>query len=93
MKKHFTAKEKGTIAIEAIKDIEPLAKIASKHQANPIQVGLWKKKAQTDIHRLFDSENSDAQKIKEQQSVIDELHRLIGVREAELVWLQKKSAP
>jgi hypothetical protein len=52
MKKHFTAKEKGTIAIEAIKEIDPLAKIASKHQANPIQVGLWKKKALSDIHQL-----------------------------------------
>lgn len=90
MKKHFTAKEKGAIAVEAIKDIDPLAKIASKHQANPIQVGLWKKKALSDIHQLFDIDNSDARTIREQQAQIDELHRIIGTRDAELVWLQKK---
>lgn len=93
MKKHFTAKEKGVIALEAIREIESLAAVASKHQANPIQVGLWKKRALSEIHQLFDSNNSAARKVKEQEATIDELHRLIGTREAELAWLQKKTAP
>jgi hypothetical protein len=93
MKKHFTAKEKGAIALEAIREIDTIGKVASRHQANPIQVGLWKKKALSELYRLFDNNHSDAQKMKEQEATIDELHRLIGIREAELVWLQKKSGP
>jgi transposase-like protein len=93
MKKHHSASVKARIALEAIRSVDPLSKIASANRVHPIQVGLWKKKAERDLHLLFDTNNSEARKMAAQEDTIHELHRLIGEREAELVWLQKKSSP
>lgn len=92
MKKSFTSVDKAKIALEAAKEVDTLSKIGSAHEANPIQVGLWKKTLLTRSHELFDKTNSEAKIITSLKEERDELHRLVGVREAELVWLKKKSA-
>lgn len=86
----FTAAEKATIALEAVKGVETLAQIASTHQAHPIQVGLWKKKLSENAHTIFDTEQSESKRIKALEQQNDDLFRIIGQRDAELVWLQKK---
>ena len=93
MKKRFTSVDKAKIALEAIKEVDSLTKIGSAWEANPIQVGLWKKTLLTRSPELFDKTNSEAKIITTLKEERDELHRLVGVREAELVWLKKKSAP
>lgn len=93
MKKRFTSADKAKIAVEAIKEVDSLAKIGSAWEANPIQVGLWKKTLLTRAPELFDKTNSELKIITALTEERDELHRLVGVREAELVWLKKKSAP
>jgi len=93
MKKSFTSSDKAKIALEAVKGADPLSKIGSVHGVNPIQVGFWRKTLLTRSHELFDKSNSEAKIITSLKEERDELHRLVGVREAELVWLQKKSAP
>lgn len=92
MKKKFTSADKAKIALEAAKEIDSLAKIGSVWEANPIQVGLWKKTLLTRSPELFDKTNSESKIIAALTEERDELHRLVGVREAELVWLKKKSA-
>jgi len=93
MKKSFTSADKAKIALEALKEVDSVAKIGSTHGANPIQVGLWKKKTVlTRSHELFDKTNSETKMITTLKEERDELHRLVGIREAELVWLKKKSA-
>jgi transposase len=89
----FTASEKARIALEAWKGVDTLTKIASEHKAHPIQVGVWKKTLSEKAHTLFDIEHKDAQKVKEAEEKMQELYRIIGVRDAELVWLQKKMGP
>ena len=93
MKKTFTSSDKAKIALEALKEVDPLSKIGSTHGVNPIQIGFWKKTLLSRSHELFDKTNSELKIIASLQEERDELHRLVGVREAELVWLQKKSAP
>lgn len=93
MKKLFTSLDKAKIAVEAIKEVDTLSRIGSMHGANPIQVGLWKKTLLTRSHELFDKTNTESKIIAALTEERDELHRLVGVREAELVWLKKKSAP
>ena len=93
MKKSFTSSDKAKIALEALKEVDPLSKIGSTHGVNPIQIGFWKKTLLTRSHELFDKTNSESKIIAALEEERDELHRLVGVREAELVWLQKKSAP
>jgi transposase len=93
MKKKFSSTDKAKIALEAVKEVDSLAKIGSTWQANPIQVGLWKKTLLTRSHELFDKTNSESEVITALTEERDELHRLVGIREAELVWLKKKLAP
>ena len=93
MKKSFTSKDKARIALIALTESDTLAAIASKHGAHPIQVGLWKKKVKEELYTVFDSTHSDMEKVKTLERQVDELHRLIGTREEELAWLQKKVAP
>lgn len=92
MKKSFTSSDKAKIALEALKEIDSLSKIGSVWQANPIQVGLWKKTLVTRSHELFDKTNTETKIITTLKAERDELHRLVGVREAELAWLKKKSS-
>jgi hypothetical protein len=93
MKKSFTSVDKARIAIEAMKEVDSLSKIGSAYAVNPIQIGLWKKTVLSRSHELFDKNNSESKIIASLRRERDELHRLLGVREAELVWLKKKSAP
>lgn len=92
MKKSFTSSDKAKIALEAVREVDSLSKIGSAHGANPIQVGIWKKTLLARSHELFDKSHSESKIITSLQEERDELHRLVGVREAELVWLKKKFA-
>lgn len=93
MKKSFTSKDKAKIALAALTERDTISAIASAHGAHPTQVGLWKKKAKEELYTIFDSTHSESNIIKTLKSQVDELHRLIGTREEELAWLQKKVAP
>jgi len=92
MKKTFTSKDKARIALTALTDSDTLSKIASDSGAHPIQVGKWKKKVKESLYLLFDKTNSETEKIKKLEQQVDELHRLIGTRDEELAWLEKKTA-
>lgn len=89
MKKSFSAKEKAAVALEAIKEIKTTSQVASQYEVHPIQVGVWKKQLIKNSPRIF-SEKSEKE---DHQKTIDELHRIIGQRDAELAWLKKKLEP
>lgn len=91
MKNIFSSVEKARIALEAIKEAESLSKIGSAHGVSPIQIGLWKKTLLTRCHEIFDTANSESKIVTALRRERDELHRLVGVRDAELEWLKKKS--
>jgi len=93
MKNTFTSKDKARIALLTLSESDTLASIASKYGAHPVQVGLWKKKAKEELYTVFDNTHSDTEKIQALERKIDELHRIIGTRDEELAWLQKKVAP
>ncbi len=90
MKNTFTASDKARIALEALKGADTTSRIASVHKAHPVQVGLWKQKLAKEAHSIFDIEQSETKRIQELTKEVDELHRIIGVRDAELEWLKKK---
>ena len=91
MKKTFTANDKARIALEALRGVETIGQIASRHSMHPVQIGMWKKTLSEKAHAIFDTEKNDTKRIRELADEIDELHRVIGVRDAELEWLKKKS--
>ena len=91
MKKVFTPKQKAEDALAAIKEVQTIAQISSTFEVHPTQIGLWKKQAREGLSEVFsDKRKKDNQS---QEEKIDELYKIIGQRDAELVWLKKKLSP
>jgi putative transposase len=91
MKKTFSNKEKAAIALRALTQMESASAIASAASVHPVQVGMWKKMVQDNAHMLFEKTKNESETIRSMEAKIDELHRIIGKREEELSWLEKKS--
>jgi len=91
LKKVFTPKQKAEVALAAIKEVQTIAQISSTFEVHPTQIGLWKKQAREGLSEVFsDKRKKDNQS---QEEKIDELYKIIGQRDAELVWLKKKLSP
>lgn len=80
---------KSQVAIEAIKEVETISQIASKHSVHPTQINKWKKIAQEGLVSLFSGKHDDA--LKKKDELIEQLYKKIGQREIELDWLKKKT--
>lgn len=80
---------KSQVAIEAIKEVETISQIASKHSVHPTQINKWKKIAQEGLATLFSGKHDDA--LKKKDELIEQLYKKIGQREIELDWLKKKT--
>ena len=93
MKKAFTASDKARIALEALKGVDTTSRIASAYKAHPIQVGRWKKTLSERAHMIFDTQQNEARRIGRLERENEDLYRRVGVRDAEVVWLQKKLGP
>lgn len=91
MKKTFTIKEKVAIALRALSETETPTVLASKTGAHPIQIGMWKKAIKDNAHILFEKTKHESETIRTLEEKIDELHRIIGKREEEISWLEKKT--
>jgi transposase len=89
----FTSKDKAKIALDAVKEAGTTSELAKKYNAHPVQVGKWKKLVTENLHLIFDTKNSESTTIATLKSKVDELHRIIGQRDEELAWLQKKITP
>ena len=76
----------------ALKGDKTINQIASEYEVNPTQVKLWRdalKQASPDV--FVDKRNKGSSGVPTAtQSQVDELHRVIGIRDAELEWLKKK---
>lgn len=91
MKKVFSPKQKAEVALAAIKEVQTIAQISSTFEVHPTQIGLWKKQAREGLSEVFsDKRKKDNQS---QEEKIEELYKIIGQRDAELVWLKKKLSP
>jgi len=52
---------------------------------------MWKKTLMNNAYILFEKTKNESETIRALETKIDELHRIIGKREEELSWLQKKT--
>ena len=81
---------KAQVAIEAIKNQQPINQIASEYGVNPAQVSQWKKQVLEGLPQLFTKGCSKATSDNDQ--LVAELYRQIGQLKVELDWLQKKTS-
>lgn len=88
-RKSFTASEKATIAIEALKGNLTLNEITAKYGVHATQINCWKKLVKEGVTDIFANKQKRVDDGKTQ--LIEELYRKIGQLEIELDWLKKKS--
>ncbi len=90
MRRQFTAEQKAAVALAALKGNKTINQIASEHEVNPTQVKHWRDAARASMVDAFADKRKSAVREADTSRKIDELHRVIGVRDAELEWLKKK---
>ncbi len=89
MRQQFTAEQKAAVAFAALKGDKTINQVASEFEVHPTQVKHWRDALRSGAVGLFaDGRRADKAKAST-QAQIDELHRVIGVRDAELLWLKK----
>lgn len=91
MRKTFTAEQKATIALAALKGEQTTTQIASVYEVHPTQIGIWKKQAMERFRDVFSDKRRKDNKTNDQ--LIAELYQTIGKRDMELSWLKKKIEP
>jgi len=91
-RKTFTASQKATIVLEAIKEEKTVAEIASENSVHPNQIHKWKKQALENFQQLFeDGRKSEKTQATVHENQVNELYSEIGKLTTQLNWLKKKS--
>ena len=89
-RKQYDSRFKTQVAIEAIKNQQTIAQIASQYQVHPNQVSKWKKQVLSELPEIFKNGRKPADLANEQ--LVAQLYQQIGQLKVELDWLQKKQA-
>jgi transposase-like protein len=90
MRRQFTAEQKAAVALAALKGDKTINQVAAQYEVNPTQVKLWRDAVRESAAATFSDKRTKAARSQDTERHIDELHRVIGVRDAELEWLKKK---
>lgn len=91
MRKQFTAQQKATVALAALAGDKTVNQVAAQYEVHPTQVKQWRDAAKLALPDVFTDKRKQGTGVGTTQSQIDELHRVIGIRDAELEWLKKKT--
>ncbi len=90
MRKRYEASFKARVALAALKGGQTLSELASEFSVHGNLVSPWKKRLQTNVVRVFEEPTDESR--RDQQAIVEELHRQIGQLHVELAWLKKKAA-
>ena len=89
-RRHHSASFKAKVALEALKNIEPVHAIAARHGVHPTQVSQWRKDLAERLPEVFARGGAGAA-AGEAQEREKELFEEIGRLKMELEWLKKKA--
>ncbi len=89
MRKQFTPNQKATVALAALAGDKTINQVAAQYEVHPTQVKQWRDMAKQALPELL-TDKRKRSGVTSTQAQIDELHRVIGIRDAELEWLKKK---
>lgn len=90
MRRQFTPEQKARIALAALAGDKTINQVAAQFEVHPTQVKKWRDAAKAALPEAFTGGRKVDKTTQTNQAQIDELHRVIGVRDAELEWLKKK---
>jgi transposase-like protein len=89
IRKTYSGKFKGKVALEALKEEKTIAELASQYEVHPTQIKAWKRQMLEHVEELFVDKRR--QHDKEQRELIEELYKQIGQLKVELDWMKKKA--
>ena len=89
MRKQYSAAFKAQIVLEAPKETNTVAQIASKHRLHPNPVTTWKPEAVAELAVVFERKNTQAQEQEAQEQKVAQLYEQIGRLTTHLAWLNK----
>lgn len=84
-RRKFSASFKAKVAVEALKERQPLSELAKRYEVHPNQISHWKREFLENSERVFGGDKNGVT----QAEKIDELHRKIGELEVENDFLKK----
>ena len=90
-RRQYDAELKARVALAALKGDKTINEIATLFEIHPNLVSLWRKRALTELPRVFSEKaSSDAASIAAKET---QLYEQIGRLKVELDWLKKKLSP
>ena len=85
----FSAEFKTKVALEALREQEPLHEIAKRHGVHPNQISQWKKDLQSNMAGVFEKKTDrESEKIRQKQKE-DRLYRQVGQLQMEVDFLKE----
>jgi putative transposase len=88
-KQTYTSAFKAKVALEAIKEQETIAQIASRFEVLPVQVSQWKAQLIKQSQDCFERPGKSARRQEDWDKKEAHLHQKIGQLEVERDWLKK----
>ncbi len=85
--KNCSSEFKGRVALEAAVGAETIARLSSKHEIHPTQVGQWKRRLEAGVRELFE-DRAPADALKEKDALIEELYSHVGRLTVDRHWLK-----
>jgi transposase-like protein len=90
-RKQYNAQFKAKVALEAAKEAKTTSQLSSQYDIHPTVINNWKRQLLEEASSLFEADNKNDKKSKDQQAQIDELYRQIGKLTVERDFLETRS--
>ena len=88
-RRKFTAEFKSKVALEALREQQPLHEIAQRYEVHPTQVTKWKKALLANATTVFKSDRSAEEERLKQKHKGDRLYKHIGQLQMEVAFLKE----
>jgi len=88
-RKQFSSAFKAKVAIAALKEVETISQLASKHGVHPTQIYRWKKQLLESAEEVFNSTDGGKRSTSDEKGSTSELYEQIGRLKMQLEWLKK----